>query len=102
MLTLPALITLEKNQLSSKSAWLILLTVTMPDATIIRVAKNNEDVLYQGERFSAFNFTLEAVDNNHGVLFGNTRNLQGIETGVFKVSAEMAAEIRDTRNVCKG
>lgn len=62
MLSLPSLVTLEKNKLSSSSVWLVLLTVTLPDATVIRIVRNNEDVTYQGNVFTAFDFALEAVE----------------------------------------
>jgi len=61
MLTLSALSILEKNKISSTGAWLILLTVTLPNSTVIRLVRNNEDVTYQGESYIAFDFALEAV-----------------------------------------
>jgi len=61
MLALSALSILEKNKISSTGAWLILLTVTLPNSTIIRIVRNNEDVTYQGELYVAFDFALEAV-----------------------------------------
>jgi len=61
MLTLSALSILEKNKLSSMGAWLLFVTVTMPDATVIRIVRNNEDVTYQGNTYTAFDFSLEAI-----------------------------------------
>ncbi len=61
MITLSALSVLEKNKLSATSAWLILLTVTLPDTTVVRLARNNEDVTYVGNIFTAFDFSLDAI-----------------------------------------
>lgn len=58
---LPSSIVLEKNKFATTSAWLILLTVTLPDTTVIRLVKNNEDVTYGGNLFTAFDFDLEPV-----------------------------------------
>jgi len=62
MLALPSLVTLEKNKLSTTSAWLVLLTITLPDATIFRLVRNNEDITYQGAVYTAFDFSLETVE----------------------------------------
>lgn len=63
MITLPALITAEKNKLSATSAWLVLLTITLPDLTVVRIARNSEDVTYQGNTFTAFDFRLDPVSH---------------------------------------
>ena len=62
MKVLPALVTLEKNRLSSMGAWLILLTITLPDSTVVRVVRNNEDITFQGNVFVAFDFSIDAVE----------------------------------------
>lgn len=42
---LPANIIIEKNKLQTKAAWLICLKITLPDGTIIRLVRNNENVV---------------------------------------------------------
>jgi lambda family phage minor tail protein L len=64
MLTLPSLIITEKNKLSSTGAWIVLLTITMPDSTVIRLARNNEDVVYQGNTFTAFDFSIDEISSD--------------------------------------
>lgn len=61
MKSLPANIILEKNKLSTASAWLILLEITLTDATVFRLVKNTEDIVFGGETYTAFNFQLEPV-----------------------------------------
>src|SRR3990167_4701686 len=64
MLTLSALSVLEKNKISSMGAWLLLATVTLPDATVIRIFRNNEDITYQGNVYTAIDFSLEAIEQD--------------------------------------
>jgi hypothetical protein len=44
MKNLPANIILSKNQLATAAAWLLLIEITLTDATVLRFARNNEDV----------------------------------------------------------
>jgi len=61
---LSADIILEKNKIATGSAWLILLEITLTDSTIFRLVRNNEDVTFEGDVYTAFNFQLEA--SSHG------------------------------------
>jgi len=54
---------LEKNKLASDGAYLVLLQVTLPDATVLRFARNTEDVSWNGETWTAFPFTLEEIND---------------------------------------
>lgn len=55
MLNLSSVLIAEKNKLSSSSAWIVLLEITIPSyATVIRLVKNNEDVVFGGETYTAF------------------------------------------------
>lgn len=58
MLDLPLALRLEKNKLVSTAPWLVLLTVTLPDASVIRLARNTEDVTFGGNVYTAFAFEL--------------------------------------------
>ncbi len=51
----------EKNKLSSDSPWLILLDIILNNEgeTTIRLVRNTEDVDYNGNTYTAFNFELE-------------------------------------------
>ena len=64
MLVLSSLITLEKNKLSSMGAWLLLATITLPDLTVLRFVRNNENVTYQGNVYTAIDFALEAIEQD--------------------------------------
>ncbi|OHD27429.1 MAG: hypothetical protein A2Y38_05665 [Spirochaetes bacterium GWB1_59_5] len=64
MLSLPLALRLEKNKLVSTAPWLILLAVTLPDASVIRLARNTENVTFGGNVYTAFAF--ELGDNRSG------------------------------------
>jgi len=63
MLTLPLALTLEKNKLIGTAPWLILLSVTLPDTTVIRLARNVDDVVFNGNTYTAFAFDLGDVSS---------------------------------------
>lgn len=58
MLNLPLALRLEKNKLISTAPWLILLALTLPDSTVIRLVKNTDDVTFGGNVYTAFAFEL--------------------------------------------
>jgi lambda family phage minor tail protein L len=60
MRTLSTAALIEKNKLSTDSAWLILLEVTI-GATVLKLVANNEDILWSGDTWQAFPFELETV-----------------------------------------
>jgi len=63
-MTLSAGAYIEKNKLSSTQAWLILLKITMPDATVLRVVANSENVTWPvtaGNIYTAFPFELDEI-----------------------------------------
>ncbi len=59
MKTLPANLILEKNKLATPSAWLVLLDITLPDSTVLRFVNNTENIVFQGNTYTAINFNLE-------------------------------------------
>jgi len=65
MKQLPAQIVIEKNKLNNPSPWLILLDIMLVDTnnpantTDYYVVRNNEDVTYDGQLYTAFNFDLD-------------------------------------------
>lgn len=72
MLNLPLALRLEKNKLVSTAPWLVLLALTLPDASVIRLAKNNEDVTFGGNVYQAFAFDLGDVRS------GGDGRIQGV------------------------
>lgn len=60
MRTLSTAALIEKNKLSTDSAWLILLEVTI-GATVLKLVANNEDILWSGDTWQAFPFELDTV-----------------------------------------
>lgn len=61
MLNLPLALRVEKNKLVSTAPWLILLDVTLPDTSHIRLVRNTSDVPYNGDMYTAFAFELGDV-----------------------------------------
>jgi phage-related protein len=60
MRTLPIELLMEKNLLSSTHPWLILLDVAYDNgAGIIRIVRNTEDVVFQGNTYTAFPFDID-------------------------------------------
>lgn len=64
MKTLPANLILEKNKLATPSAWLVLLKITLPDNTVLRLVNNTEDIVYQANTYTAINFNLESTKSS--------------------------------------
>lgn len=60
MKTLPAALILEKNKIASTGAWLLLLDITLPTASVIRLANNTENVTFGGNAYTAFPFEIDA------------------------------------------
>lgn len=61
MLNLPLALRLEKNKLVSTAPWLLLLTVTLPDASVLRLVRNTENITFGGNVYTAFAFMLGDV-----------------------------------------
>lgn len=61
MLNLPLALRLEKNKLIATEPWLMLLAVTLPDTTILRFARNTDDVVFAGNTYIRFAFELGDV-----------------------------------------
>jgi lambda family phage minor tail protein L len=59
MLNLTAIAKLEKNKLASDGAWLILLEITIRSGIILRLCRNTDDLLWNGEIWTAFPFELD-------------------------------------------
>jgi phage-related protein len=64
MKSLSAALIEEKNKLHSTDPWLILLDITLPDSTVIRLVRNTEDVEFGGNTYTAFPFDLSIVESN--------------------------------------
>lgn len=61
MLNLSAAGILEKNKLTSAGVWLILLKLTLSDASIIRLARNTEDITWDGQTWQKFPMEIDDV-----------------------------------------
>ena len=68
MLNLSVAGIIEKSQLSSEGVWLLLVEVAIPyEEEPLRLVRNNEDILWNGHTWTAFNFKLgEFTEDNKG------------------------------------
>ena len=68
MLNLSVAGVLEKSRLASDGVWLLLVEVALPDsAEPLRLVRNNEDIVWNGDTWTAFNFKLgEITEDNKG------------------------------------
>jgi len=80
VLNLPLALRIEKNKLVSTAPWLLLLDVTLPDTTHIRLARNTENVTYGGETYTAFAFELGELRG------GGDGRIQGVSLRVANPS----------------
>ena len=58
-MALPDNAIIEKNKTASPYAWLVLLEITLIDSTIFRLVRNEEDITFESNTYTAFNFQLE-------------------------------------------
>jgi lambda family phage minor tail protein L len=61
-LSLSAAAYLEKNNLASSNVWIVLVEITLPDATVLRVCSNNANVTWPssgGDEYVKFPFDIE-------------------------------------------
>jgi phage-related protein len=73
MQSLPIIQNDHKHQLASADPWLLFLEVDLPavgtnPATTLRTVHNNEDVVYQGNTWTAFAFDIPPIDGKPGEL----------------------------------
>lgn len=76
MLTLPLALCLEKNKLVATAPWLILLALELPDTTVLRLARNTQDVVFGGNTYTAFAFDLGDTSS------GGDGTIQGVSLKV--------------------
>lgn len=108
MLSLAAAAILEKNKLASTGAMVLLLEITLPDGTVLRVCSNTENVTWPssgGETYTAFPFKIEELSEARSreaprlaVQVGNaSRAIQAyLEQGDGGVGAEVVLRVVNT------
>jgi phage-related protein len=89
MKNLPANIVIEKNKLATASAWLVLLDVTLTDNTVFRLVRNNEDITFNGNVYTAFNFELEPTEQ------GNSGEIPSVTLRVSNITRLIESKLQD-------
>jgi len=54
----------EKNKVSTSSAWLVFISITFTDSSIVRIVKNTEDMNYDGNKHFGANFEINVIGSN--------------------------------------
>ena len=86
----------EKNKLATDGVWLVALKITIPGvSTPIRVVKNNEDITWQGETWTAFPFEIDEISET------SKGEVPQVNVRVSNVSRAMEAYIHDYDAYCK-
>ena len=84
-LTLPANLIIEKNKIATPSAWLIMLEI---GPTPIRIVRNNEDITYNSNLYTAFPFDLSLSDTSKGELPSLTVSISNVSR-IFTQAVEI-------------
>jgi lambda family phage minor tail protein L len=66
MLNLSSAAITEKNKLAGDGVWLVLLEIQLPSAEVIRVVRNNQDVIWPasgGNTYAAFPFEIDTLSD---------------------------------------
>jgi len=85
MLPTSDIVKVEKNKLTTGSVFIVLLEITIPGITeIIRVANNNEDVVWNSKTWQKFPFELQEISESSNaetsqfqIKVGNVNNIIG-------------------------
>lgn len=64
MLNLPPAVLRQANSLDADSPWLILLDINISGEDTIRLVNNNEDIVFDGNTYIAFGFTITMPTQN--------------------------------------
>jgi lambda family phage minor tail protein L len=64
MKTLPAVLAIEKNKLTSTSSWLLLLDVTLTSGVVLNLVRNVIDIEWNGTTYSRFPFDIDSVSDS--------------------------------------
>lgn len=89
MKTLTAALIIEKNKLANTLPWIILLRVTLDDATILKYAAYPEDVTYNSEVYTALPMTVESIKENA------QGRLEGVRVSVANVNRAISAYLEN-------
>jgi len=91
MLNISALAKIEKNKLATNSAWILLLKITLPDTTIIRVSGDNTDTVWAGETWIKFPFEIDEIGESTKGEVPQFEVRVGNITGVMQAYMELDA-----------
>ena len=95
MKTYPDNLISEKNKVSTTSAWLVLLEITLTDSensggpTIFRLVSNNEDITFDGYVWTHFPFRMSILSEN------SDGEIENVKLEVSNVSRLLTPYLRD-------
>lgn len=82
---------LEKNKLAASTPWLVLLDIELDPinnpSDVLRLVGNNEDIIFQGHTYTAFNFAIDAIPTK------SNSELPQVQLSVSNVNRTIQGEI---------
>lgn len=89
MRDLPEALVLAKNKLNDTHPWVILLEITLTSGVVIRVARNTEDITFEGKLYTRFAFDIEPIVQH------NKGEIPQVEVAVSNVSRFLQPFLED-------
>lgn len=89
---LPAALILEKNKVESENVWYLLLEVTL-DQELLRFTNNNEDVVFNSQTYTAFPFSIGALESN------NTGKVPSVELQVSNITKGIMTHVESANGL---
>lgn len=105
-LSLPAEQIAEKNRSHTAGAWLWILAVTLADSTVKRIVRNTEDIVYDGDKYTAVYFKMRNIRSSIDAslprvvisvasagrpLGGNIETIEGCSIVLTRVNSKLLA-----------
>lgn len=89
MLDIPLNLILEKNKISTSSAWLILFKVEFVSTDILYLVNNNEDIVFEGQTYTATALKLAQIKRD-----GNS-TLSSLRVSIVNVDRLMQQKVEE-------
>jgi len=93
--TLPSNLVTAKNLINQAGGWILLVQMTLPDdaGTVLRYARDTQDVEYGGNTYTRFNFDVSLVENSQ------RDQLSEVSLNVSNISQVLCAYLTDPDDV---
>lgn len=97
MLSISPSVIAEKNKIVNDGVWILLLDLISPDNSIhLRLARNTEDIIHNGETYQAFPFDLPTIPED------SNGRVSSAEIRVSNIDRLVQSYIEQDSNFCSG